>query len=41
MLPAAVMVLRDGAQTHTPAKDLVIGDIVGFISLNRISADEA
>ncbi|RSH91845.1 hypothetical protein EHS25_009215 [Saitozyma podzolica] len=39
MIPAEVIALRDGAQVHIPAKDLVPGDIV-YVSLgNKLPAD--
>ena len=39
MLPADVMVLRDGRQVEIPAKNLVTGDIVQISLGNKLPAD--
>ncbi|KAI0064776.1 sodium-potassium ATPase [Artomyces pyxidatus] len=39
MLPAAVLVLRDGVQTNIPAVDLVPGDLVYIVMGQKVPAD--
>jgi len=39
MLPAAVIVLRDGTQTSLPAADLVPGDLVQLSLGQKVPAD--
>jgi len=39
LLPAEVIVLRDGRTTHMPAKNLVTGDIVQVSLGNKLPAD--
>jgi high-affinity K+ transport system ATPase subunit B len=39
MLPAACVVVRDGAETKVPATQLVVGDVVHLTIGNRIPAD--